>query len=83
MGGRQANGFEATPIRLGHLITWIGKSIDNPVLAWWAIRQNGLHPRLLQQIEWRIENSAALHERARHAWNLILEHHIRRRFGRL
>lgn len=75
LGGRQTEGFEAIPIRLGHLITWIGKSIDSPVLAWWAIRQNGLHPRLLKQFEWQIENSKALHERARHIWSLILEHH--------
>lgn len=75
LGGMQADGFEAIPVRLWHLITWIGKSINSPVLAWWAIRQNGLHPRLLQQIEWRIERSTALHERARHVWSLILEHH--------
>lgn len=75
LGGRQIEGFEAIPIRLGHLITWVSKSIDSPVLAWWAIRQNGLHPRLLQQFEWQIERSEAFHERARHVWNLILEHH--------
>jgi len=75
LGGRQAEGFEAIPKRLGHLITWVSKSIDSPVLAWWAIRQNGLHPRLLQQFEWQIEHSKALHERARHIWSLILEHH--------
>ncbi|UVJ44302.1 SIR2 family protein [Pseudomonas sp. LS1212] len=75
LGERQAEGFEATPIRLRHLITWISKSIDSPVLAWWAIRQNGLHPRLLQQLEWQLEHSKSLNERARHIWNLILEHH--------
>ncbi|MCC4310394.1 SIR2 family protein [Alcanivorax marinus] len=75
LGGRAAEGFEAIPIRLRHLITWLGKSIDSPVLAWWAIRQNGLHPRLLQQFEWQIERSQALHERARHIWALIVEHH--------
>ena len=75
LGGRQAEGFEATPIRLGHLITWLSQSISSPVLAWWTIRQNGLHPRLLQQIERQIERSESLHERARHVWNLILEHH--------
>lgn len=75
LGGRQAEGSEATPIRLGHLIAWVSKSIDSPVLAWWAIRQNGLHPRLLQQIEWQVEHSKALNERARHIWRLILEHH--------
>lgn len=75
LAGRQAEGFEATPIRLNHLITWISKSIGSPVLAWWAIRQNGLHPRLLQQIEWNLERLSDLDERARHIWNLILEHH--------
>ncbi|WP_292302653.1 SIR2 family protein [Mesorhizobium sp.] len=75
LGGRPADGFEAIPPRLGHLITWISRSIESPVLAWWAIRQIGLHPRLLQQIEWRIRGSSNLHQRARHIWNLILEHH--------
>lgn len=75
IGERQVQGFEATPKRLGHLISWIGKSIDSPVLAWWAIRQNGLHPRLLRRIEWQLERTRTLHKRARHIWNLILEHH--------
>lgn len=75
LGGRQAEGFEATPKRLCHLITWLSKSIDSPVLAWWAIRQSGLHPRLLQQFEWQVEHSGALHEHARHIWQLILEYH--------
>jgi len=75
LGGRQADGFEATPLRLVHLINWISKSIDSPVVAWWALRQYGLHPRLLQQIEWRIASSTGLHERARHIWNLIIECH--------
>ncbi|QHD04232.1 SIR2 family protein [Pseudomonas sp. R76] len=75
LGGRQADGSEATPIRLGHLINWVSSSIESPVMAWWAIRQNGLHPRLLQQFERQVEQSKTLSERARHIWNLILEHH--------
>jgi len=75
IAGRQVEGYEATPIRLGHLITWISKVIASPILAWWAIRQSGLHPRLLQQIEWQVERQENLHGRARHIWNLILEHH--------
>lgn len=75
LAGRQAEGYEAIPIRLGHLITWISKAIDSPVLAWWAIRQNGLHPRLMQQIEWQLEHLEGLQGRARHIWNLVLEHH--------
>ncbi|MGI3129223.1 SIR2 family protein [Halopseudomonas pachastrellae] len=75
LGGRQPEGFEATPIRLGHFITWLSRSIDSPVLAWWAIRQNGLHPRLQNQLEWQVEHSNALHSTARHVWQLILEYH--------
>jgi len=75
LGGRQPEGFETIPKRLGHLITWVRKSLDSPVIAWWAIRQNGLHPRLLQEIEWQLERDKGLHERARHTWRLILEHH--------
>lgn len=75
LGGRQAEGHESTPPRLSHLITWIGKNVRSPVLAWWAIRQNGLHPRLLQHIEWQIAQLPDLHTQARHTWNLVLEHH--------
>lgn len=73
LGGRQREGLEATPKRLDHLITWVSKSIHSPVLAWWAIRQYGLHPRLLHQFAWQMEQTKALNERARHIWNLILE----------
>ena len=72
---RQAEGFETIPKRLGHLITWVGKSLNSPVLAWWAIRQSGLHPRLLREIEWQIEHGKGLNNRARHTWRLILECH--------
>lgn len=72
---RQTEGFETTPKRLIHLINWISKSIDSPVIAWWAARKNGLHPRLLHQIEWQVRGSKTLSNHARHVWNLILEHH--------
>lgn len=75
LGGRAPDGHEATPARLLHLIRWFGKSIQSPVLAWWAARQTGLHPRLIEQIEWHLGTGDDLHEKARHVWNLILEHH--------
>ncbi len=74
LAGRQVEGYEAIPRRLGYLIKWISKSIDSPVLAWWAIRKNGLHPRLLHEIELQLAREGGLHERARHIWNLILEY---------
>lgn len=73
--GGHVSGYETMPIRLGHLITWVGKSISSPVVAWWAVRQNGLHPRLLNQLKWQVENTKSLNERTRHIWNLILEYH--------
>jgi hypothetical protein len=75
LGGRRVEGSEAVPVRLSHLITWIGKSIESPVLAWWTIRQNGLHPVLLQQLEWQIDRAENLSARARNIWNLIIESH--------
>jgi hypothetical protein len=74
LDGRPDEGFETLPKRLGHLVTWIGKSLDSPVLAWWATRKRGLHPRLLREIEGRLEVVPPLHERGRHIWRLILEH---------
>ncbi|MGZ5199713.1 MAG: SIR2 family protein [Telluria sp.] len=71
---RLGGAFGSIPKRLSQLIAWISKSIDSPVLAWWAVRQNGLHPQLLQQLEWQLEASKTLNERARHIWGLILEH---------
>jgi len=74
LGGKQANGYEAMPARLAHLAAWVAQSIEHPVIAWWTIRQNGVHPRLLQQIEWKLAQSVGLDVRARHVWNLIVEH---------
>ncbi|HFF4635023.1 TPA: SIR2 family protein [Yersinia enterocolitica] len=72
---RLAGGFETIPRRLGHLMTWFSESLDSPVMAWWAMRKNGLHPLLLQKIEHNIEFSGLTHKRGRHLWSLILEHH--------
>jgi hypothetical protein len=64
------------PVRLWHLVRWIGKSMASPVIAWWAARQVGLHPRLLEQFEWHLRRDGKeLQPQARNIWNLILEHH--------
>lgn len=72
---RLAGPADSVPKRLAHLITWIGKSIDSPVLAWWAIRHTGLHPRLFQKLERQVLSSNVINKRARHIWNLIFEYH--------
>lgn len=72
---RIGGAFGTIPKRLGYLITWIGRSIDSPVLAWWAIRQSQLHPLMLEQFGREVKDSKTLGERTRHIWNLILEYH--------
>ena len=75
LGGRQTEGTEATPKRLGHLVNWIRKSVHSPVLAWWVARQNYLHPRLLHCIDLETSSNENLPQNARHVWQLILEFH--------
>ncbi|NOD65442.1 SIR2 family protein [Ruegeria sp. HKCCD6109] len=75
LGGRAPDGYTNVPPRLWHLIRWVGDNLASPVIAWWAIKQNGLHPRLLNHIEWRFGQREELHDKARHIWSLILDHH--------
>lgn len=73
---RQLAGHEDMPPRLFHLSRWIAKHLNNPVTAWWALRQNGLHPRLTNYIDWELRRNKELHSKALHIWNLILEYQI-------
>lgn len=75
LGGRQLEGHEAMPTRLWHLVRWIGKSFQAPVIAWWAARQLGLHPRLIDHIAWHLDQAKGADRNCRQIWNLILEHH--------
>lgn len=70
LSGRQAS----MPTRLFHLSNWITKHLDSPTAAWWAVRQRGLHPRLVNEIQHELRRNAELHPEARRIWNLILEY---------
>jgi len=74
LGGRQAVGFEEMPPRLNYLSNWISKNLGSTVTAWWALRQNGLHPRLMAGIRRELRKKTKLHQEGRRIWNLILEH---------
>jgi hypothetical protein len=67
------------PSRLDHLTRWIARSLDQPVVAWWAARRNGLHPNLIDQINWHLRRSDCVHPTGRQAWRLILEFQEERR----
>ncbi|MEW8441337.1 MAG: SIR2 family protein [Candidatus Thiodiazotropha taylori] len=75
IGGRQVAGFEDMPPRLLHLSNWIAKQLDSPAAAWWALRQYGLHPRLMIAIRRTLRQKVDLHPKGRRTWNFILEHH--------
>ncbi|WP_120633494.1 SIR2 family protein [Ruegeria sp. EL01] len=75
LGRRTPDSHTSVPPRLWHLLRWIGDNVSSPVIAWWAIRQNGLHPRLLNHIEWCLDQKKELPDKARHTWALIIDHH--------
>jgi hypothetical protein len=74
-GGRPPDSRTSVPPRLWHLLRWVGDHLSSPIIAWWAIKQNGLHPRLLNHIEWRLDQNKELDDKARHIWSLIIDHH--------
>lgn len=73
LGGRVVQGHEAIPPRLFHLSRWICGQIADPVVAWWAARQSGLHPRLTDMLTNRIDDAQDIPKLCRHVWALILD----------
>ena len=74
LGSQQVAGSESMPPRLSHLCLWITKHLDSPIAAWWASRQRGLHPRLVNNLQRLLRQNAELHSEARRNWNLILKY---------
>ena len=65
---------EPLSFRLFHLARWIAKIAHEPVVPWWAARYSTLHPKLLDEIEWRVERAADdLPCLARLTWKLLIE----------
>ena len=75
LGDRQAEGRETMPLRLDYLSWWIANSYNSPVIAWWAARQNGLHPKLIDRIDLHLRGDKEIDETCLRIWNLILEYH--------
>ena len=62
------------PNRLVSLGHWIVRTINEPVVAWWAAGHGSLHETLLSLIEWKLNQpDENIHERARKIWSLLLE----------
>ena len=73
LGGRVVQGYEAVPPRLFHLSRWICSQVEDPVVAWWAARQSGLHPRLAAMVTNQIDEVLDMPKLGRDVWNLILD----------
>jgi len=74
LSGRPARDLGVMPPRLFHLARWIANVAEDPVTAWWAARQNGLHPRLWQMLANKFESKDGIPAPGRQLWGLILEH---------
>lgn len=48
----------ALPTRLTWIGQWIAKVANQSAAAWWAVRQEALHPGIRQAIEWRLARAA-------------------------
>ena len=65
---------EPLSFRLFDLIQWIAKIAHEPVVPWWAARYSSLYPKLLDEIEWRVERAVdELPCLARLTWKLLIE----------
>lgn len=66
--------FASLPARLGRmLVKWITAHLDNPIAAWWAAKQDQLHPILVSEIERQLFRHTALPLAACKFWNAIIE----------
>ncbi|HGS5072785.1 TPA: SIR2 family protein [Vibrio parahaemolyticus] len=66
---------ERLPSRLEYITFWMAKLLNEPLLAWWAMRQSDLHPRVLNELSNSLRRNTNLHPKAREIWALILESH--------
>ncbi len=55
LAGPKAIWLDPIPARHFHIARWIGKLVDDPLLAWWVAGYRDIHPRLLNFVEWQIE----------------------------
>jgi hypothetical protein len=60
--------------RLVSLAVWLGRACGEPAAVWWASGQTGLHPVVIRQIEFAMnQKELALSPPARSAWRYLFE----------
>jgi SIR2-like domain len=72
-GGEALDASELSP-RLVFLAIWLRRVCGEPAAVWWASGQSGLHPAVIQQIEFALnQKEPTLSPLARSAWGYLLE----------
>ncbi|WSH19056.1 SIR2 family protein [Rhizobium ruizarguesonis] len=62
------------PPRLDVLAVWFGKISHTPAAIWWAAKQLGLHPSLIEEVRWRLKDQeSAAGDDVRTAWSFLFE----------
>jgi hypothetical protein len=60
--------------RLNSLAGWLGRVCGEPAAIWWASGQAGLHPEVIQRIQWTLNRKEAVVPRlARSAWRYLFD----------
>ncbi|AXS40156.1 SIR2 family protein [Breoghania sp. L-A4] len=63
------------PARQAQFGFWISKIAHQPETVWWAVRQLGLHPEILQKITWQLEKSdPGIPAAVREAWRYLSDY---------
>lgn len=70
--GRETLHVAQLPPRLFSLAVWMRRVCGEPAAVWWASGQAGLHPAVVQQIEFAL-NQKELSPLARSSWGYLLE----------
>jgi hypothetical protein len=70
LSGPRSTRHANMPPRLGRLATWIGTVSSDPIAPWWAARQGGVHPHVMEGVRRNILHQPTA-EDVRHAWSII------------
>ncbi|MDB5500912.1 MAG: hypothetical protein JWR89_814, partial [Tardiphaga sp.] len=65
----------ANPIspRLFYISRWLGKVLQQPAALWWAAGYHSLHNRLVDQLEWRLDqDNSSIDPELGRVWRLLL-----------
>ncbi len=73
MKGTQVLSVKNLPTRLYHLGVWIASVSDQNAAVWWAVRQAGIHPRVLDELRRALRNKPKTALHIKQAWQYLFD----------